>query len=435
MERNTNPWIVKNLKEFQFFHCSDCEFKNLDHTELLKHCLDYRGHIINDFLLYTCPECDYKSVSKMEFIKHAVNNHEKSESLIESFHIIQDVEIIPSNTNPINEHSSSNSTEKEVVQDNVITLDVEIIPSNTNPTNSPSISTGKEVTNARKVKCYSCKKTFEKSFKMLPTNFKGPLLTLCAQCCNAKRGKENEETSNKTLQSVTPQVKRTTSGMNTTKTSPQEVPKEEQQSPHKCDACRSIFKSESDLTIHILGFHRRLVRQLPCCAELLGNEFVCHYIQSHSNVSRVEKVRILKQFNLIPCLKCNDLFSRKEDLEQHELKVHSVIEAPKPKFSKEVRVSLPKLSKSEISKHTQRTIKESTYNSTNSESSKIYKCEICELCLSSDKLLKMHKAMVHPKYGITAKTKNKHRNGNFLNRKGRKLIPSFSEVKSIYDQG
>ena len=303
MERNTNPWIVKNLKEFQFFHCSDCEFKNLDHTELMKHCLDYRGHIINDFLLYTCPECDYKSVSKMEFIKHAVNNHEKSESLIESFHIIQ------------------------------------------------------------------------------------------------------------------------------------EVPKEKQQSPHKCDACRSIFKSESDLTIHILGFHRRLVRQLPCCAELLGNEFVCHYIQSHSNVSRVEKVRILKQFNLIPCLKCNDLFSRKEDLEQHELKVHSVIEAPKPKFSKEVRVSLPKLSKSEISKHTQRTIKESTYNSTNSESSKIYKCEICELCLSSDKLLKMHKAMVHPKYGITAKTKNKHRNGNFLNRKGRKLIPSFSEVKSIYDQG
>ena len=396
MERNTNPWIVKNLKEFQFFHCSDCEFKNLDHTELMKHCLDYRGHIINDFLLYTCPECDYKSVSKMEFIKHAVNNHEKSESLIESFHIIQDVNIIPSNTNP---------------------------------TNSPSISTGKEVTNARKVKCYSCKKTFEKSFKMLPTNFKGPLLTLCAQCCNAKRGKENEETSNKTLQSVTQQVKRTTSGMNTTKTSPQEVPK------HKCDACRSIFKSESDLTIHILGFHRRLVRQLPCCAELLGNEFVCHYIQSHSNVSRVEKVRILKQFNLIPCLKCNDLFSRKEDLEQHELKVHSVIEAPKPKFSKEVRVSLPKLSKSEISKHTQRTIKESTYNSTNSESSKIYKCEICELCLSSDKLLKMHKAMVHPKYGITAKTKNKHRNGNFLNRKGRKLIPSFSEVKSIYDQG
>ena len=235
MERNTNPWIVKNLKEFQFFHCSDCEFKNLDHTELMKHCLDYRGHIINDFLLYTCPECDYKSDSKMEFIKHAVNNHEKSESLIESFHIIQDVNIIPSNTNPINEHSSSNS---------------------------------------------------------------------------------------------------------------------------KCDACRSIFKSESDLTIHILGFHRRLVRQLPCCAELLGNEFVCHYIQSHSNVSRVEKVRILKQFNLIPCLKCNDLFSRKEDLEQHELKVHSVIEAPKPKFSKEVRVSLPKLSKSEISKHTQRAIKE-----------------------------------------------------------------------------
>ena len=199
MERNTNPWIVKNLKEFQFFHCSDCEFKNLDHTELMKHCLDYRGHIINDFLLYTCPECDYKSVSKMEFIKHAVNNHEKSESLIESFHIIQDVNIIPSNTNP---------------------------------TNSPSISTGKEVTNARKVKCYSCKKTFEKSFKMLPTNFKGPLLTLCAQCCNAKRGKENEETSNKTLQSVTPQVKRTTSGMNTTKTSPQEVPKEEKQSPN-----------------------------------------------------------------------------------------------------------------------------------------------------------------------------------------------------------
>ena len=244
-----------------------------------------------------------------------------------------------------------------------ISPDIIVITSNTNPINeqSPSVPSDNEVANSRDVKCYACKKMFKKVFKILPTNFNKALWTMCVECSN----------------------KRTTSGMSGAKTSPQE-------SPHKCDACRSSFKSESDLTIHVLGIHRRLIRQLSCCKDLLGNVFVCHYIQCHSNVSQVEKDRILKQFNLIPCLKCNDLFSRKEDLEQHELKVHSIdkqdTQVSKTHFSKEVRVSLQKLSESEILKYTQRIKKENTDNHLKSSEGNSSKCNICGLFLASEKL-------------------------------------------------
>ena len=274
-----------------------------------------------------------------------------------------------------------------------ISPDIIVITSNTNPINeqSPSVPSDNEVANSRDVKCYACKKMFKKVFKILPTNFNKALWTMCVECS----------------------IKRTTSGMSGAKTSPQE-------SPHKCDACRSSFKSESDLTIHVLGIHRRLIRQLSCCKELLGNVFVCHYIQCHSNVSQVEKDRILKQFNLIPCLKCNDLFSRKEDLEQHELKVHSIdkqdTQVSKTHFSKEVRVSLQKLSESEILKYTQRIKKENTDNHLKSSEGNSSKCNICGLFLASEKLLEMHKVIVHNKLNdsnILKQIQGAHENGQY----------------------
>ena len=39
---------------------------------------------LDDFLFYCCPECDYKSITKSVFIKHAVNNHPRSQDVIDS---------------------------------------------------------------------------------------------------------------------------------------------------------------------------------------------------------------------------------------------------------------------------------------------------------------------------------------------------------------
>ena len=39
---------------------------------------------LDDFLFYCCPECDHKSITKGVFIEHAVNNHPKSQDVIDS---------------------------------------------------------------------------------------------------------------------------------------------------------------------------------------------------------------------------------------------------------------------------------------------------------------------------------------------------------------
>ena len=80
------------------------------------------------------------------------------------------------------------------------------------------------------------------------------------------------------------------------------------------------------------------------------------------------------------------------------------------KFLKEVRVSLQKLSESEILKYTQRVIKENT-NADNSVSKSNQnndsKCEMCGLFLASEKLLQMHKVIVHPKLNDSEISKQK----------------------------
>ena len=39
---------------------------------------------LDDFLFYCCPECDHQSITKNAFIKHAVNNHPRSQDVIDS---------------------------------------------------------------------------------------------------------------------------------------------------------------------------------------------------------------------------------------------------------------------------------------------------------------------------------------------------------------
>ena len=97
---------------------------------------------------------------------------------------------------------------------------------------------------------------------------------------------------------------------------------------HRCDSCRSSFTFEKDLTIHVLGLHRRLLRQFPCCTEIPEKDsFICHYIQSHSSISQDQKNEILAQFNQVSCNECPGLLKMPlERLEMHMEECHKQTE-------------------------------------------------------------------------------------------------------------
>ena len=87
-----------------------------------------------------------------------------------------------------------------------------------------------------------------------------------------------------------------------------------------------------------------------------------------------------------------------QDLSKPTIKVSDSFEPIKiPKFLKEVRVSLSRLSESEILKYTQRITKENADDNIDSKSNEGNKCEMCGLFLASEKLLEMHKVIVHNK--------------------------------------
>ena len=122
---NRNPWIVKDLQEFQSYHCSECEFKNVEHCEFIKHmesheCLEADPLNVQSFesLFYNCPECDDKSASKMGFIKHAVNSHEKSESLIETLNVSNEKKVQIIEKDPLEKESKSERV--EITKDSTI---------------------------------------------------------------------------------------------------------------------------------------------------------------------------------------------------------------------------------------------------------------------------------------------------------------------------
>ena len=71
-----------------------------------------------------------------------------------------------------------------------------------------------------------------------------------------------------------------------------------------------------------------------------------------------------------------------------------------PKFIKEVRVSLSKLSESEIFSYTQKAVKETINDGIRSNERNANKCKMCGIILASEKLLQMHKEIVHPKSNI-----------------------------------
>lgn len=88
------------------------------------------------------------------------------------------------------------------------------------------------------------------------------------------------------------------------------------------------------------------------------------------------------------------------DVNPPTIQVFGKYELEIPKFIKEVRVSLSKLSESEIFSYTQKAVKETINDGIRSNERNANKCKMCGIILASEKLLQMHKEIVHPKSNI-----------------------------------
>ena len=88
------------------------------------------------------------------------------------------------------------------------------------------------------------------------------------------------------------------------------------------------------------------------------------------------------------------------DVNPPTIQVFGKYEPEIPKFIKEVRVSLSKLSESEIFSYTQKAVKETINDGIRSNERNANKCKMCGIILASEKLLQMHKEIVHPKSNI-----------------------------------
>ena len=86
------------------------------------------------------------------------------------------------------------------------------------------------------------------------------------------------------------------------------------------------------------------------------------------------------------------------DVNPPTIQVFGKYELEIPKFIKEVRVSLSKLSESEIFSYTQKAV--TINDGIRSNERNANKCKMCGIILASEKLLQMHKEIVHPKSNI-----------------------------------
>ena len=178
MEKNgelvSNPWMVKNLKEFQIYQCPDCDFNNVDQSDFINHTSTvHQKHLDTNscriFRFYECPECDNISASKMRFIKHAVINHEKCESLIESLIVGDVIQAAVSTKQDQIEAKINNEAESQTDR------------------KSKTTNSGGQM---RHVNCYICKKAFQVPINNLSEGFKGVLLGKCPACCSKNEIKQ-----------------------------------------------------------------------------------------------------------------------------------------------------------------------------------------------------------------------------------------------------
>ena len=135
---------------------------------------------LDDFLFYCCPECDIRSVTKSEFIQHAVNNHPRSQNIIDS---LEDNQELPKSvtesennltglTNDVNSYDVSEEMETEKSKPEFVATKVnhEIVEVKSN--NEPNERVVPLMNKAEVFKCQKCDKEF-----INQDNYKSHLIT------------------------------------------------------------------------------------------------------------------------------------------------------------------------------------------------------------------------------------------------------------------
>lgn len=375
-EKEGNPWIVKNLQDFQNYKCPECEFESEDQSEFIEHASDFHDleeseliMEISKYRFFNCVECEYKNGSKMEFFKHVINNHEKSESLVNSLIVAKD---LPVKETPKGEtEAPTNDGNLGKVEDPKVTKDQPSVTENVtkespgtenvtgnqdNPEREPSAS--EEMVTTIKRQCTTCQNVYDvQAFivhfmsyhglkpccfghRQSKAAFRNHLVTCHSVLSTDKPSSltptvtpnvtvgvtTSSMSSNVTTSSMTPNV---TPVVTTPNVTPSGVTNVTIPTKHiACESCKDFFQTENDLTLHVLTQHRRLIRQQACCVDKLSTEsFILHYIQVHSPVPKSQKVEILKEINIFLCSSCDQHFYRREDLKKHEHKCGTKPEA------------------------------------------------------------------------------------------------------------
>ena len=348
-----NPWIVKSLQDFQTYICPKCDFENPVQSEFIEHALDFHEGFkesllwknVDKYRYYNCPECIIKSVTKSGFIKHAVTNHKRCDSLLESLVVVGDNDV----THVTEDKSSVTNSDQtvtpvtldEVTGETSVTLDEvtgetkdkskvtelgsSVTDDDADVTELPSTTT--QSTDSKR-QCSVCPNIFETSkldaFMVHFMHYHG--LKKC--CLEVRHSKTAFKNHIKFFHSrVIRKSKVVKIGGSNNDVTPSSVTRNSWKvRKHTCDSCQKWFKTDNELTIHVLSFHRRLIRQQACCHGKLSREsFIHHHIQCHSNLPKVQKVAILKEIHVFLCLNCPQQFYRKEDLKNHEDLVHSSV--------------------------------------------------------------------------------------------------------------
>ena len=87
MENQQNPWFVKDLEEFLYFCCPECDIKNRSKELFLKHALDFHPNA-KEHLFYLNVKTEnhensdiikedfYNEIVKCEIKEEEINGHE-----------------------------------------------------------------------------------------------------------------------------------------------------------------------------------------------------------------------------------------------------------------------------------------------------------------------------------------------------------------------
>ena len=271
---------------------------------------------LDDFLFYCCPECDHKSITKSVFIKHAVNNHPRSQDVIDS---------LESKTNLTSITKTENKSHKADERQEMQRID---------PTER--VTSNKRNEDIEETKPDS-DDNFSEEMEIEETK---PELTDSSFITKVNHEIIKVEVSSNKIENSSPStdefVKSATSSSNEDKDELLEPPLLEQndflkprikknkkralnrhiESVHKngqynCDTCDKSFYDKSTLNKHIKSLHEQIRYSCDNCDKIFSQkaDLKRHIKSVH------EKVR----YN---CDKCDKSFSYKRTLKEHVESVH-----------------------------------------------------------------------------------------------------------------